>query len=188
MKSFLSGKRIIYYKPFSLLVFFVTAFFVASHFFKSVHIEVESAGSKVLESGKYAAQAVKHLYNNSAYIIILFLPIFAYGTKFLFKKSKYNYYEVFTLEAFKQSQIWMLKVLTLPFLFFIEKSYYEISMFLLGFFINVRFNYFVFTSIVKAERILFTFLASLLQIFLLGISITILVTIYTLIRIFFNHI
>ena len=131
MRDFIAGKRVIYFKPFSMLVVLGGIYVILSTFLKHT-LGIDGAGVTV-EIGDDIAQELfedrsgftsaiflmlENAFSNPVFWSLLMIPFFALTTRWVFRKEgarNYNYVEFLYVCAYMACQRFVIDILFLPY-------------------------------------------------------------------------
>lgn len=123
IEEYIEGKRINHFKPISMVIIMATIYALIYHFLDLNH---RSALDK--SSGMILEKVFEHYY----WFVVATIPIYAFTTYIMFKKSGYNFYEFIIFEAFKTSQRLFIHIVFLPVLYFLkDRSGFDLVSYLL---------------------------------------------------------
>lgn len=123
IEEYIEGKRINHFKPISMVIIMATIYALIYHFLDLNH---RSALDK--SSGMILEKVFEHYY----WFVVATIPIYAFTTYIMFKKSGYNFYELIIFEAFKTSQRLFIHIVFLPVLYFLkDRSGFDLVSYLL---------------------------------------------------------
>nr|WP_314492804.1 DUF3667 domain-containing protein [uncultured Chryseobacterium sp.] len=114
IEEYIEGKRVNHFKPISMVIIMATIYALIYHFLDLNH---RSALDK--SSGMILEEVFEHYY----WFVVATIPIYAFTTYIMFKKSGYNFYELIIFEAFKTSQRLFIHIVFLPVLYFLKDRY-----------------------------------------------------------------
>ena len=191
VRNFILGKRVNYVKPIALVIFLCTLYGILTHL---LDIDIFKAMSKNLDSQfaatNEASRSFAKNFNNffqwvSTHIAVTTLftiPFYAIGSRFVFKKSGYNYFEHLVLNAYINCQFLIINLLTLPFYLIYKNSNSTIvitnliSLVYIAIYSWTCFDF--FTTYSKAKRIWFAILSWIVFYLMYIIVIALIVFIY----------
>lgn len=161
IQNFINGKWMNYFHPLSMLLILTAIyglFDINNIIEKSNQDEFFSTFSNIFN----------WFLNHRNLLVILTLPLTTLGTKLIFRKEKYNYYEFLVLESYNLSLITFINILLLPItLYFSENSIISLVIFFFLQFISIRTKV-LFFSHIKVSMVVFnSILVSILNIILI---------------------
>lgn len=117
IRDYIEGKRVKHFKPISMVIVLATVYALIYHL---GNIKITTSDNESV------IKLLENLFHHYYWFIVATLPLSAFTTILMFKKSGFNYSEIVILEAFKSSQRMMIHILSLFFLFYFN-SYYAIK-------------------------------------------------------------
>ncbi|MCX8530763.1 DUF3667 domain-containing protein [Chryseobacterium luquanense] len=112
INDYIEGKRVNHFRPISMVIIMSTIYALIYHLLNLNH---RSALDE--SSGLILEKIFEHYY----WFVVATLPIYAFTTYIMFKKTGYNFYEVIIFEAFKTSQRLGVHIVFLPILYFLKE-------------------------------------------------------------------
>jgi hypothetical protein len=109
--DYIEGKRVNHFRPISMVIIMATIYALIYHL-----LDLNHRSALDESSGAILERVFEHYY----WFVVATLPIYALTTYILFKKTKYNFYEIIIFEAFKTSQRLGVHILFLPVLYFVK--------------------------------------------------------------------
>jgi len=109
--DYIEGKRVNHFRPISMVIIMATIYALIYHL-----LDLNHRSALDESSGEILERVFEHYY----WFVVATLPIYALTTYILFKKTKYNFYEIIIFEAFKTSQRLGVHILFLPVLYFVK--------------------------------------------------------------------
>jgi hypothetical protein len=157
IREYIEGKRIKYFNPFAFLFIFATIYAILIHYTSKITtIDVFStAFVETFEEVNYLGMAAQWIKSHYAYMILLFLPIFALASFLAFRKSKYNYAQHIVLSSYIMGQCFCISILMIPLYFIFTSGSARAKIESLESIITVIFifwTYFQFFNLVKSKR------------------------------------
>lgn len=166
IEEYIEGKRVNHFKPISMVIIMATIYALIYRFLDLNH---RSALDK--SSGMILEKVFEHYY----WFVVATIPIYAFTTYIMFKKSGYNFYEFIIFEAFKTSQRLFIHIVFLPVLYFLkDRSGFDLVSYLLLIldFILIFWTNRQFFSKIQLKEV---FLKSIISCMLYGIFVFILI-------------
>lgn len=121
IKGYLAGKRVQYFKPFSLVFILATVYTVLSLWFDArIQVEVLSYEAENNLNLVMMRKYQEFIYSYFAYILLFSLPALALSTFLVFRKNGYNYAEHLTINTYASAGQIVLYILTLFTKFFMS--------------------------------------------------------------------
>jgi hypothetical protein len=123
IREYIEGKRINHFKPISLILVLAGTYGLLSHFF---HIDILGEGDVHFNGKQKGVDEARRIYSEMsewasghyAFVSLVTLPIFAFGTFIAFRKQGYNLVEHLVLNAYLASQRLLLHILFFPAILF----------------------------------------------------------------------
>ncbi|MCW3166998.1 DUF3667 domain-containing protein [Chryseobacterium sp. 09-1422] len=109
--DYIEGKRVNHFRPISMVIIMATIYALIYHL-----LDLNHRSALDESSGAILERVFEHYY----WFVVATLPIYTLTTYILFKKTKYNFYEIIIFEAFKTSQRLGVHILFLPVLYFVK--------------------------------------------------------------------
>jgi hypothetical protein len=109
--DYIEGKRVNHFRPISMVIIMATIYALLYHL-----LDLNHRSALDESSGAILERVFEHYY----WFVVATLPIYALTTYILFKKTKYNFYEIIIFEAFKTSQRLGVHIFFLPVLYFVK--------------------------------------------------------------------
>lgn len=109
--DYIEGKRVNHFRPISMVIIMATIYALIYHL-----LDLNHRSALDESSGAILERVFEHYY----WFVVATLPIYALTTYILFKKTKYNFYEIIIFEAFKTSQRLGVHIIFLPVLYFVK--------------------------------------------------------------------
>ncbi|SFU61787.1 Protein of unknown function [Pustulibacterium marinum] len=148
-KAYLNGRRANYYKPISLLLLVVSAYFIVFKLIlpKGAYLEklasLDSRYGSDAVANEAQAMIYDYMFGYPIFIYLVSLPIFAFGFYLAFKKYKYSFGEHFYISVILM--IYHLMISSIPTLLLTYFFGFETGSFLsMGFYIVYVFFYYFF--------------------------------------------
>lgn len=116
IRDFIIGKRVRHFKPISLVILLATVYGFLYHIFQirmTDLLQVTSSSENLINIGKIN----DWIKNHYAWVSLLTLPFYTFGTFIAFKKQGYNFVEHFVLNAFLAGQRLIFHIATFPFIY-----------------------------------------------------------------------
>ncbi|MBD3905507.1 DUF3667 domain-containing protein [Chryseobacterium sp. Ch-15] len=108
IRDYIEGKRINHFKPLSLVIVLATVYALIYHL----------GNINLLSSDNESSlEITENIFHHYYWFVVATTPLNALATFLFFKKTGYNYSEMFILESFKTSQRLLLHILSLGILF-----------------------------------------------------------------------
>lgn len=164
--EFLKGKRKKHYKPLTLVLFiggiYGLLFYLSGIHPTNVFGQVIYLSNSLLSTEESVVP--KWLLENYAFVeLLILLPLFSLASYPVFNKSKYNFVEHLTINAYLSGQRLFLGILTFPILFVFEKSTFLFFIEILVVFLVLGFTFWAYSTLFKeyekVKGILFSLLA-----------------------------
>lgn len=111
IEDYIAGKRVSHFRPISMVIIMATIYALIYHF-----LDLNNRSALDESSGLILEKVFEHYY----WFVVATIPIYAFTTYIIFKKTGYNFYEFVIFEAFKTSQKPGVHILILPVLYFLK--------------------------------------------------------------------
>ncbi len=144
IRSYLSGKRVNYFKPFAFVFILGTLYGFIAHFFKYYpENEIMPSLGYTESSLKYTQKTMELIYSNYSLAILILVPFSAFSTFIFFRKSIYNYWE----HLIANSYIAGMQILILLIFYLLNVCFDRSWIFLIGSFITYLYSIWVLVEL-----------------------------------------
>lgn len=135
IRNFILGKRVNFVKPIALVIFLCTLYGILTHWleidiFKEMSKNIDSQFAATNDSSRLFARNFNTIFqwvsSHIAITTLFTIPFYALGSRIVFKKSGYNYFEHFVLNAYINCQFLVINLITLP-LYIVYKNSHSIT-------------------------------------------------------------
>lgn len=114
IKEYIDGKRVGHFRPISLSLVLAGIYVLVYHL---LNINLLTSDDQA------SIELYNRIFEHYYWFVFITIPLISMGTALAFrKKSEYNFYEIFILEAFKASQRLIVHILFLPVLYFFNST------------------------------------------------------------------
>jgi Protein of unknown function (DUF3667). len=167
IRGYLSGKRASLFKPFSYLITLAAIYVLCFLAFdlNSYHSNAYSAQNAEIDA--LGSTIATWITNHLGIVQLMILPISAFFSFLLFKKSNYNYGENLVINIYVSAHVILFSILLLPVVYLLSKiGYEELSFYLssvLSTIVEMIMLCSVFTMYSKTSRVIRSFIWAVLS-------------------------
>jgi hypothetical protein len=178
IREFLEGKRVMHFKPISMVLILAGIYGFLSHFFQinvlENNYEINGSGRDFNRIKETIGKISEWLSQHYAVIALTQIPIFSVGTYIGFKKSGYNFIEHVVINTFLTSQRIIVHIVSFPLYYLLNGTktlkFVDRGISLIGYFLIFWSLFQLFNRLPKFQRIWKTVLSLFIS-FILSVGI-----------------